>query len=182
MNIKKEGDDRDNMNEYLEQAKNFLNKANAKCEIVYGGISRNENWEEKEKRKWYDVTITTPRGKMAFTFWDSIYDTEISIMTFEKYVTKKLGYNRVENMSYSEKVKAKKDLARLKAEAVPDEYDMLACLEKYDVGTFEDFCLEFGYDEDSISAEKIYIAVIKEYKNLTRIFTEEQMEELREIQ
>ena len=50
MNIKKEGDDRDNMNEYLEQAKNFLNKANAKCEIVYGGISRNENWEEKEKR------------------------------------------------------------------------------------------------------------------------------------
>ena len=103
-------------------------------------------------------------------------------MTFEKYVTKKLGCNRVENMSYSEKVKAKKDLARLKAEAVPDEYDMLACLEKYDVGTFEDFCLEFGYDENSRSAEKIYIAVIKEYKNLTRIFTEEQMEELREIQ
>lgn len=26
------------MNECLEQAKNFLNKANAKCEIVYGGI------------------------------------------------------------------------------------------------------------------------------------------------
>ena len=45
------------MNEYLEQAKNFLNKANAKCEIVYGGISRNENWKEKEKRNWYDVTI-----------------------------------------------------------------------------------------------------------------------------
>lgn len=35
------------MDEYLEQAKNFLNKANAKCEIVYGGISRNENWKEK---------------------------------------------------------------------------------------------------------------------------------------
>lgn len=70
------------MNEYLEQAKNFLNKANAKCEIVYGGISRNENWKEKEKRNWYDVTITTPRGKMTFTFWDSIHNTEISTMTF----------------------------------------------------------------------------------------------------
>lgn len=56
------------MDKYLEQAKNFLNKANAKCEIVYGGISRNENWEEKEKRNWYDVTITTPKGKMTFTF------------------------------------------------------------------------------------------------------------------
>nr|DAV11547.1 MAG TPA: hypothetical protein [Caudoviricetes sp.] len=168
------------MTEYLEQAKNFLNKANAKCEIVYGGISR--NWKEKEKRNWYDVTITTPRGKMTFTFWDSIHNTEISTMTFEEYAKKKLKYNRVEDMSYGEKVKAKNNLARLKAEAVPNEYDVLACLEKYDVGTFEDFCSELGYDEDSRTAERIYIAVIKEYKDLTKIFTEEQMEELSEIQ
>ena len=59
---------------------------------------------------------------------------------------------------------------------------MLACLEKYDPGTFEDFCSELGYDEDSRTAERIYIAVIKEYKDLTRIFTEKQMEELSEIQ
>ena len=170
------------MNEYLEHAKNFLNKANAKCEIVYGGISRNENWKEKEKRNWYDVTITTPRGKMTFTFWDSIHNTKISTMTFEEYAKKKLKYNRVEDMSYREKVKAKNDLARLKADAVPNEYDVLACLEKYDPGTFEDFCSEFGYDEDSKTAERIYIAVIKEYKDLTKIFTEEQMEELSEIQ
>lgn len=170
------------MNEYLEQAKNLLNKANAKCEIVYGGISRNENWKEKEKRNWYDVTITTPRGKMTFTFWDSIHNTEISTMTFEEYAKKKLKYNRVEDMSYGEKVKAKNDLARLKADAVPNEYDVLACLEKYDPGTFEDFCSELGYNEDSRTAERIYIAVIKEYKDLIRIFAEEQMEELREIQ
>ena len=47
--------------------------------------------------------------------------------------------------------------------------------------TFEDFCSEFGYDEDSRSAEQIYLACVKEYKQLTRIFTDEQMEELREI-
>ena len=170
------------MNEYLEQAKNFLNNANAKCEIVYGGISRNENWKEKEKRNWYDVTITTPRGKMTFTFWDSIHNTKISTMTFEEYAKKKLKYNRVEDMSYREKVKAKNYLARLKADTVPNEYDVLACLEKYDPGTFEDFCSEFGYDEDSKTAERIYIAVIKQYKDLTKIFTEEQMEELSEIQ
>lgn len=170
------------MNEYLEQAKNFLNKANAKCEIVYGGISRNENWGEKEKRNWYDVIITTPRGKMTFTFWDSIHNTEISTMTFEEYTKKKLKYNRVANMSYGENVKVKNDLIRLKAEAVPNEYDVLACLEKYDPGTFEDFCSEFGYNEDSRTAERIYIAAINEYKDLTRIFTEKQMEELSEIQ
>ena len=119
---------------------------------------------------------------MTFTFWDSIHNTEISTMTFEEYAKKKLKYNRVEDISYREKVKAKNDLARLKADAVPNEYDVLACLEKYDPGTFEDFCSEFGYDEDSKTAERIYIAVIKQYKDLTKIFTEEQMEELSEIQ
>lgn len=169
------------MNKYLEQAKNFLNKAHAKCKIVYGGISRNENWKEKTKRNWYDVTITTPRGTMTYVFWNSIYNTEISRMTLENYVTKKLKYNRIEDMSYTERIKAEKELERLKAEAMPNECDVLACLGKYDVGTFEDFCSEFGYDEESRMAERIYIAVIKEYKDLTRIFTEEQMEELKGI-
>ena len=169
------------MNEYVKQAKDFLNKANAKCEIVYGGISRNETWKETAKRNWYDVTITTSRGKMSYIFWDSINNTEISQMTLEEYVEKKLK-RRYSDFSYDERKKAERELKKLKTEAVPSEYDVLACLEKYDVGTFEDFCSEFGYDEDSRTAERIYIAVIKEYKDLTRIFTEEQMEELSEIQ
>lgn len=170
------------MCEYLSQVKSFLNKVNAKCSIVYGGIARNENWKEKEKRNWYDVTIYTPRGTMTFVFWDSIRNTEITTMTLEDYLTRKLKSGSIEDISYSERIKAEKKLKQLKKEAVPNEYDILACLQKYDVGTFENFCSEFGYDEDSRWAERIYLAVIKEYKDLTRIFTEEQMEELREIQ
>ena len=169
------------MNEYLEQAKNFLNKANATCKIEFGGVSRNENWKEKEKRNWYDVTLTTPKGTMSFVFWDSIHNTEISMMTLEQYVEKKLRRS-FNDMSYTEKKKADAKLKELKEEAVPNVYDVLACLQKYDVGTFEDFCYEFGYDEDSRTAERIYISVVKEYKELSRIFTEEQMEELCEIQ
>ena len=117
------------MNEYVKQAKDFLNKANAKCEIVYGGISRNETWKETAKRNWYDVTITTPRGKMSYVFWDSIRNTEISQMTLEEYITKILKYNRIEDAG-NEQFKARKELKKLKAEAVPNEYDVLACLEK----------------------------------------------------
>lgn len=36
-------------NKNIEQARIFLNKVNAKCEIVYGGISRNESWKEMER-------------------------------------------------------------------------------------------------------------------------------------
>lgn len=51
----------------------------------------------------------------------------------------------------------------------PSSYDLLACLTKYDPGTFEDFCNEFGYDTDSKKAEKIYKAVVNEYAGLCRV-------------
>lgn len=65
----------------------------------------------------------------------------------------------------------------------PSSYDLLACLTKYDPGTFEDFCDEFGYDIDSKKAEKTYKAEIKEYEGLYRVFGDNPglWEEFREI-
>ena len=67
----------------------------------------------------------------------------------------------------------------------PRAYSILACLEKYDVGTIDDFVSEFGYEvhkwSDVKRIEGIYNAVVKEYKNLCRLFTPEQMDMLREI-
>ena len=40
---------------------------------------------------------------------------------------------------------------------------------------------EFLKNEDSRTAEKIYIAVQKEYAQLAKIFTPEQLEEMQEI-
>lgn len=68
-----------------------------------------------------------------------------------------------------------------KERAKPTAYDVLACMTKHDPGTFDDFCSDFGYDEDSRTAERIYFAVQKEYTQLCRLFTAEQMEELQEI-
>ena len=68
---------------------------------------------------------------------------------------------------------------------VPSAYSILACLEKYDVGTIDDFVHEFGYEvrkwSDVKRIENIYNAVVKEYNDLCRIFTSEQMKLLREI-
>ncbi len=64
----------------------------------------------------------------------------------------------------------------------PSAYDVLASLEKDDVGSFEGFCGEFDYDVDSIKALKIYKAVCKEVKKVNMFFTNEEIEELREIQ
>ena len=64
----------------------------------------------------------------------------------------------------------------------PTAYDVLACLTKYDVGSFEDFCSEFGYDTDSRTAEKTYFAVVKEYNEVKRLWNEKEIEALQEIQ
>ncbi len=64
----------------------------------------------------------------------------------------------------------------------PTLYDVLSCLQKYDVGTFEDFCANFGYDEDSRTAERTYKAVVKEFEAMQRLFTDEELEVLQMIQ
>lgn len=168
------------MTEYTEKALAFLEKANATCSIEFGGYTINSDWEEKVYRNFYNVTLSTSRGSMQFVFWDSIQNTKISKMTLVEYAKKRFKC-QYEYLTYTDKAKASKELKKKKAAAIPTAYDVLACMEKYDPGTFEEFCSVFGYDEDSKTADRIYIAVIKEYKQLERIFTAEQMEELREI-
>ena len=68
----------------------------------------------------------------------------------------------------------------------PTEYDILACLEKYDVGTIDDFVSEFGFEvhkwADVKRIENTYKAVVKEYNDICRCFTLEQIEAMQEIQ
>ena len=64
----------------------------------------------------------------------------------------------------------------------PTAYDVLACLRKYDCGSLEDFCSEFGYDDDSRTAERVYKAICKEYENVCRIWSDEEIELMQEIQ
>jgi hypothetical protein len=66
----------------------------------------------------------------------------------------------------------------------PTMYDILACMQKNDVGSFDDFVYDFGYSletqKDYKSAEIIYKAVCKESKAMQRLFGD-IMNELQEI-
>jgi len=64
----------------------------------------------------------------------------------------------------------------------PTAYDVLSCLTKYDPGSFKNFCNDYGYDSDSRKAEKIYKLVKKDWSNINKFFTEEEITELQEIQ
>lgn len=63
----------------------------------------------------------------------------------------------------------------------PTAYDVLACIQKYDPGTFDNFCGDFGYDTDSRKAERIYKAVLKEWAKVEKFFAVEELDKLNEI-
>jgi len=63
----------------------------------------------------------------------------------------------------------------------PTPYSILACLNEDYSTDFHDFCRNYGYDEDSRKAEKIYKAVKKETAGLRRVLNANQLEELNSI-
>jgi hypothetical protein len=71
--------------------------------------------------------------------------------------------------------------SRAQGENDPTIYDVLACLTKYEPGTFNNFCADYGYDNNSIKAFKTYKAVCREFNAVNRLFGD-ILEELQEIQ
>lgn len=168
------------MNDYQTQAKQFLADCNATMEIKYLRKTMTP-WDGDNAHNCYWFTITAPKGKYSGKFYDSLHNTEISDMSLMDYCRKYHKRNPM-GMTFYERNKLTKELAKLKANAIPSEYDILACVEKYSYDSFSDFCAEFGFSTDSISARETFLACGEEYAGLRRIFTEEQMEKMRKIQ
>jgi hypothetical protein len=152
--------------------------------------------------KHYRCTISgKDRGHVSFDFWNSYADSEENAYNYG-HVRGSCGHGPDclcktdankdgillgcrENV-YWDKYRGKKffNYSVIKPRGKrkePTPYDLLACVQKYDVGTLEDFCSEFGYNTDSKRAEIIYIAVCKEYQKVRKFFTETELTQLHEI-
>ena len=135
---------------------------------------------DEHKRDVFRFTLSRgDKSQYAALFGDSLHNTErrgfdgkggrkkIESLGFKYYPNTADGYSR------PEVAKAQKEK--------PSAYDVLVCLTKHDPGTFEDFCGDYGYDSDSISANRVYAAVVDGYKALSRLFTAGELEQLAEI-
>lgn len=171
------------MTYYEWQAKDFLESCNARISIDLVGKEPNPLWNDDKPRNKYSFVITTPKGKMQGIFWDNLYRTELSSLSYDKFLEKlqRKSRNAIIPMGTPSYTKFR----NMKLEAKPSAYDILACLEKYDVGSIDDFMHDFGYEirstRDFTNLLNAYNAVIQEYNDLCRIFTPEQIKILREI-
>ena len=170
------------MNEYTFQAQEFLKKCNAQMTINYMGL-RHSDWDDKP-HDFYMINIVTPRGTMSVNFYDSLYNTELKNLPFDKLYEKR--HNRYYNgLLPHERTKFINKIKKEREECKITEYDILASLEKYDVGSIDDFIHEFGYEinstKDMTNCLNTYNAVVEQYRDICRCFTEEQIEQLRQI-
>jgi hypothetical protein len=168
------------MEDYIKQANDFLEKTKTglKISIVHTGNFFGEN----DIRDIYSCTLTRGLKSYTFNFGQSMaYSIHYQDKcTKEIYMCDGTRVDHKKKRTRNFLISCCYELRdRRKA---PTSYDILSCLEKYDPESFNDFCDNYGYDNDSISAHKIYESVKDQYQNLCVLFNDEEMDMLAEIQ
>lgn len=156
--------------DYEKQGTDFLEKTETKFVAEFVEFGKYFP-SDKENRDIYKITLSRNGREYSFRFGQSIADSQ--------------GYyDRVTKKRITEETAIMYGLGTLhkKKGKIPTAYAVLSCVEKVDAGTFEDFCFEFGYDTDSITAKNTYEAVRDEHLNLARLFNNAELEQMAEIQ
>jgi len=171
---------------YEQQAIDFLAVTNTSFSVEYLRTGKYFA-DDKHERDIYSITLKRGAREYKFEFGNSINESgKYIISTYIANALKIKSTRRFASESEIKKLgyinKQPHDIVKNVHFAAPNAYDVLACLTKYEVGAFEDFCNEYGYDTDSRKAEKTYLAVKDEWLNVSRLFNDSEIEQLQEIQ
>jgi len=179
------------ISEYEIHAQDFLNTTNTEISIKF--LKNGKHFpKDKENRDIYNVELKRGSRSYTFKFGQSLNDSGFKVKLKSGLVKdiqipdgKVQEYLKNPNILKNEVVRllgfSLMNGEKIIKPKVPTVYDILACLQKYDVGSFEDFCSEFGYDEDSKTAEKTYNAVVEEYQGLCILYSDQELELMQEI-
>lgn len=175
---------------YEKQANDFLLATG--CEIEISFLKNDFHFtNDKEKRDIYAVKIKRGNRVISFNFGNSLNNSGFYFTMGRKKIEidrKYLSKENRKNLMYFIRMELAGDFLNngnsdiIHYPKEPTAYDIIACLTKYDPGTFENFCSEYGYDEDSRTAYKTYQAVCKEWADVCKIWSDDEIEKLAEIQ
>ena len=184
--------------DYQEKANVFLANTNATFTAEFLRHGKHFD-DDKETRDIYKCTISRAGRKIEIVFGQSVINSEhwtvkdiyetinggmttkarSSVIFGNLYRFKSANEARDADNRYNGSYTGRN--VKHKPRQTPTAYDVITCLTKYHPGTFEDFCSEFGYDTDSKKAEKTYYAVLKEYADVSSMFSADVLEAMQEI-
>lgn len=168
------------MNEYRQQAIDFANKYGVTMTADYKGHYCREGWEWATAQ--FRITLRRGGREYSFDYSDSLQNS----WRFSE-CSKPFKFHQGLPPSLSQKNWPKdgkqKDFSRFSIKPCvlnPPLYDILACLQKYDPGSHDNFCADFGYDPDSRKGLELYLVVQDEWRHVELLFGD-CLEELSEI-
>lgn len=169
--------------DYQKQANDFLESTKTEFSVKY--LRNGKYWDDdddKDERDIYLITIKRGNRSYNFNFGQSLNKSGEWLVKDKNPRFTKTFPNKQAAIYYAAKIGNSFNVTKNPNFKAPTAYDVLTCLQKYEVGTFENFCSEFGYDTDSRKAQKIYKAVVNEWQNVAMLFTDKEIEQLQEIQ
>lgn len=145
--------------------------------------------DDEEDRDVYSITLCVGSRSYKFKFGQSLNDSGFYVLQGKRktYLDRTKIKTRQDAIMHINALAGQgfvfdANIDTIHFPVVPTMYDILTCLTKYDPDSFENFCSEYGYDTDSRKAEKTYNAVCDEWLNVSRLFSDEQLEVLQLIQ
>ncbi len=171
-------------NDYTKQAEQFLTDTNTVLVVEYLRTAPYFQGDKKS-RDVYRFTLNNACGSYSSEFGNSMHNTEARAL-FKRYGSRA---PIVGGWSSSRELKEARDYKVIllnKSYLPPNAYDVLACLEKYQPEPlFKEWAREVGYDDapmlDYPKIQAIHQACLSQYAGIRRLFTDEQMEQLQEI-
>lgn len=144
--------------EYLKQGIDWARKYNVIMTATYIGHSKHFT-DDADTRDRYSISLAVGTGHpMTFEFGQSVsksrleeHSTGPGWKLIRRQIARQDGYSVV-SWKHPNRYRIP-----------PTIYDIIATLQKYDPGTFANFCSDFGYNTDSMKAHAAYLAVQNEY-------------------
>jgi hypothetical protein len=177
---------------YENTAIQFLFDTATSFSIVKAVPQKKPLWAKKGEKHGlhYAVTLKNKNGEYVFDFWNStakaelldhaIYCKDNGTNNQRGDILKKLL--KENKITTNPIIMTGKTLVETVDQLIqPSPYDVLACLYTIDNDTFEDFCFNYGHDDDSIIVEKTYRACLDQDRMLRKLFDREQLEKLQNI-
>jgi hypothetical protein len=160
--------------EYDVQAETWATKYGVRMSVVFLGhyVSESDKWEadkdptkKANTRDHYEVTlertISDRTVRESVTFGQSLANSSYRDNSRGPYWSEKVRRHNTTLRSYRSN--------GVQRGHEPSLYNVLACLQKHEPGTFKQFCGDFGYDTDSRRALTVYESVQEEYEKVLRL-------------
>lgn len=197
-----------NQGDYRHQADEFLRLTGSTLQVRYlrTGLYFDET-DEKQVRDIYEFKLSKGEREYIDTFGDSLQNTwdrysahvpsgdryKISEHTFKALYLARLPNNAFPWRSLMGEISTRKRYAKENTQLStweysrlkPSAYSILAGMQTYDVGSFDDFLAEFGYKIDSKesyeNAQRRYEAVQNQYHKLQTLYSDKELQALATI-